>query len=173
MMAHGCVKKLHLIISFFENTKEKTMDTNKMKFDINVYYDCDEGIGISRHLDDGTYEKAVNLISRLCQPTYITGYYHNMTIIIAVYDEQGNKLDLSKILDGDYEWLSDEYYVTDKNIATDLPGKCRKFLEDLKKNDIERKLSKIKELKDKISDLKAQLEDAEKELALKMDLMGI
>lgn len=143
----------------------KTMDTNKLKFDIDVHYDSDEGIDGHKYIKNDTYEKAVNLISRLCQPTYITGYYHNMTIIIAVYDEQGNQLDLSKILDGDYEWLNDEYYVTDKNIATDLPRKCRKFLEDLKKNDVERKLSKIKELKDKISDLKAQLEDVEKELA--------
>lgn len=150
------------------------MDTNKLKFDIDVHYDSDEGICGYKYIKNGTYEKAMNLILRLCQPTYITGYYHNMTIIIAVYDEQGNQLDLSKILDGDYEWLSDEYYVTDKNIATDLPRKCRKFLEDLKKNDVDRKLSKIKELKDKISDLKAQLEYAEKELALlKMDLMGI
>lgn len=142
----------------------KTMDISKLKFDIDVHYDSDEGIDGHKYIKNGTYEKAVNLISYLCQPTYITGYYHRMTIIIAVYDEQGNQLDLSKILDGDYEWLNDEYYVTDKNIATDLPRKCRKFLEDLKKNDVDRKQSKIKELKDKISNLKAQLEDAEKEL---------
>ncbi len=90
------------------------MDTSKLKFDIDVHYDCDEGIDGHKYLNDCTYEKAVNLISRLCQPTYITGYYHNMTVIIAVYDEQGNQLDLSKILDDDYEWLSDEYYTTDK-----------------------------------------------------------
>ena len=147
------------------------MDTSKLKFDIDVHYDSDEGIDGHKYLNDCTYEKAVNLISRLCQPTYITGYYHNMTIIIVVYDEQGNQLDLSKILDGDYEWLNDEYYATDKNIATDLPRKCRKFLEDLKKNDVERRLSKIKELKDKISDLRTQLEDAEKELDVEMFLI--
>ena len=150
------------------NIKEKeieTMDISKLKFDINVDYDCDEGIGCNKYLDDGTYEQAVNLFSRLSMPTYITGYYHTMTIDIAVYDEQGNQLDLSKILDGDYEWLDDQYYTTDKNEATDLPGECLKFLKDLKKNNVERKQSKIKELKDKISDLKAQLENAEKELA--------
>lgn len=149
------------------NIKEKeieTMDISKLKFDINVDYDCDEGIGCNKYLDDGTYEQAVNLFSRLSMPTYITGYYHTMTIDIAVYDEQGNQLDLSKILDGDYEWLDDQYYTTDKNEATDLPGECLKFLKDLKKNNVERKQSKIKELKDKISDLRAELENAEKEL---------
>ena len=82
-----------------------------------------------------------------------------MTINIAVYDEQGNQLDLGKILDGDYEWLDDEYYTTDKNEATDLPGECLTFLKDLKKNDVERNQSKIKELKDKISDLNALIQN--------------
>ena len=36
-----------------------------------------------------------------------------MTINLAVYDEQGNQLDLSKILDGQYEWLDDEFYTTE------------------------------------------------------------
>lgn len=113
------------------------MDINKLKFDINVDYDCDEGIDCNNYLDDGTYDQAVNLFSRLDEPTYITGYYHTMTIDIAIYDEQGNQLDLSKILDGDYEWLDDQYYTTDKNEATDLPGECLKFLKDLKKGTID------------------------------------
>jgi hypothetical protein len=145
----------------------KTMDISKLRFDIDVHYDCDEGIDSHEYLDDGTYEEAVNLFSRLNMTTYIKGYYHTMTITIAVYEENENyenQLDLSKILDGDYEWLDDQYYTDDKNEATDLPGECLKFLEDLKKNGIERKQSKIKEQKDKISDLRAQLEDAEKEL---------
>ena len=116
---------------------KKTMDTNKLRFDIDVHYDSDEGICCNRYLDDGTYEEAVNLFSRLNVPTYITGYYHNMTIDIAVYDEQENQLDLSKILNGDYEWLNDQYYTTDKNEATDLPKECLKFLKDLKKKDVE------------------------------------
>lgn len=140
------------------------MDTNKLKFDINIDYDCDEGIGCNKYLDDGTYEEAIKLFSSLEDLTYITGYYHTVTINIAIYDENENQLDLSEILDGDYEWLNDEYYTTDKNEATDLPRECLKFLKDLKKNDGERKQSKIKKLKNKISNLKAQLEDAEKEL---------
>lgn len=113
------------------------MDINKLKFDINVDYDCDEGIGCNRYLDDGTYEDAIKLFSLLEDRTYITGYYHTMTIDIAVYDEQGNQLDLGKILDGDYEWLDDQYYTSDKNEATDLPSECLKFLKDLKKGTID------------------------------------
>ena len=93
------------------------MDINKLKFDINIDYDCDEGIGCNEYLDDGTYEEAIKLFSSLENLTYITGYYHTMTIDIAVYDEQGNQLDLSKILYGDYEWLDDQYYTTDKKEA--------------------------------------------------------
>ena len=141
------------------------MDTSKLKFDINVDYDCDEGIDCNMYLDDGTYDQAVNLFSRLRMPTYITGYYHTMTINIAIYDEQGNQLDLSKIIDGDYEWLDDEYYTTDKNEATNLPGECLKFLKDLKKDDIQRKQSKVEKLKKKIADLKSKLEEYEKDLA--------
>lgn len=113
------------------------MDINKLRFDINVTYDCDEGIGCSKYLEDGTYDQAVNLFSSLNRSTYITGYYHIMTINLAVYDEQGNQLDLSKILDGQYEWLDDEFYTTDKITATDLPKDCLKFLKDLKKDDVQ------------------------------------
>jgi len=141
------------------------MDISKLKFDVNVDYDCDEGIGCNRYLDGGTYEEAIRLFSLLKNPTYITGYYHTMTINIAVYDEQGNQLDLSNILDGDYEWLDDEYYTTDKNEATDLPGECLKFLKDLKKDDVQRKQSKVEKLKKKIAGLKVKIEEYEKELA--------
>ena len=113
------------------------MDINKLKFDINVDYDCDEGIGCNRYLDNGTYEDAIKLFSLLKDRTYITGYYHAMTISIAVYDEQENQLDLSKILCGDYDWLDDEYYTDDKIEATDLPGECLKFLKALKKGTID------------------------------------
>lgn len=109
------------------------MDISKLKFDIDVCYDCDEGIGCGKHLEDGTYDQAMNLFSLLNRPTYITCYYHIMTINLVVYDEQGNQLDLSKILDGEYEWLNDEYYTTDKSIATNLQGDCLKFLKDLKR----------------------------------------
>lgn len=112
------------------------MDVNKLKFDINVVYNCDEGIGCRKHLDDGTYEEAIKLFSSLEDRTYITGYYHTMTINIAVYDEQGNQLDLSEILDGNYEWLDDQYHTTDKNEASDLPEECLKFLKDLKKDTV-------------------------------------
>ena len=115
------------------------MDVSKFKFDINVDYDCDEGMSCNKYLNDGTYEEAIKLFSSLEDPTYISGYYHIMTINIAVYDEQGNQLDLSKILDGDYEWLDDQYSTTNKIIATNLPRECLKFLEDLKKDDAQQK----------------------------------
>lgn len=141
------------------------MNISKLKFDINADYNCDEGIDCNKYLDDGTYDQAVNLFSFLNMPTYITGYYHTMTINIAVYDENGNQLDLSKILDGDYKWLNDEYYTTDKIEATNLPGECLKFLKDLKKNDSKRKQSKVEKLKMKIVDLETELEDTKKNLA--------
>lgn len=141
------------------------MDISKLKFDIDVDYDCDEGIGCNKYLDNGTYDQAVNLFSRLNMPTYITGYYHTMTINIIVYDEQGNQLDLSKILDGDYEWLDDEYYTINKNYATELPSECLKFLEDLKNGDKGKKAREVKELKVRIKKLKKELKEAEEELA--------
>ena len=141
------------------------MDISKLKFDINVDYNCDEGIDCNMYLDDGTYDQAVNLFLCLNTLTYITGYYHTMTINIAVYDEQGNQLDFSKILDGDYEWLNDEYYTTDKNEAIEIPEYLLKFLKDLKNGDKGKKDREAKELKAQIKKLKKELKEAEEKLA--------
>ena len=140
------------------------MDVNKLKFDIEIAYDCDEGEG-DAILVDGTYEQAKHLIEKLDGVTYITGYYHYMSIDrFDVYDENGELLDLSTILDGDYEWVS-EYCSTDKDEATEIPENLLKFLEDLKNGDEGKRAREVDELKDRISNLKNELKEAEEKLA--------
>ena len=111
------------------------MDISKLKFDIYISYNCDEGEGCHTILEDSTYEQAVKLVQDLDSTTYITGYYHYISIdIFDVYDENGELLDLSTILNGDYEWVP-EYYASDKDEATETPELLLKFLEDLKNGD--------------------------------------
>lgn len=111
------------------------MDVNKLKFDIYISYNCDEGEGCDATLEDGTYEQALKLVQDLDSMTYITGYYHYMSIDqFDVYDENGEPLDFSTILDGDYEWVSD-YCSSDKDEATEIPEYLMKFLEELKNVD--------------------------------------
>lgn len=139
------------------------MDVSKLKFDIEIAYDCDEGEGDAT-LDNGTYEQAKHLIENLDQTTYITGYYHYMSIDqFDVYDENGEPLDLGTILDGDYEWVP-EYYSSDKDDATEIPENLLKFLEDLKNGDEGKRTREIEELKDRISKLKNELKEAEEKL---------
>ena len=146
------------------------MDISKLKFDIEITYSCDEGEG-DVILDNGTYEQAKHLLENLDQPTYITGYYHYMSIdAFDVHDENGELLDLSTILDGDYEWVSD-YCSSDKDEATEIPEYLLKFLEELKlleelKNGDEGKRTReIEELKTRIDKLKKELKEAEEKLA--------
>ena len=140
------------------------MDVNKLKFDIEITYACDEGEG-DAILNVGTYEQAKHLIEKLCEGTYITGYYHYISIdIFDVYDENGELLDLSAILGGDYEWIQ-EYYTSDKDEATEIPENLLKFLEDLKNGDEGKRTREIEELKDRISKLKNELKEAEEKLA--------
>ena len=140
------------------------MDVNKLKFDIYISYDCDEGEGCDATLEDGTYEQAVKLVQDLDNRTYITGYYHYMSIDqFDVYDENGEPLDLGTILDGDYEWVP-EYYSSDKDDATEIPENLLKFLEDLKNGDEGKRARDVEELKDRISKLKNELKEAEEKL---------
>ena len=140
------------------------MDVNKLKFDIYISYDCDEGEGCDVTLEDGTYEQAVKLVQDLDNRTYITGYYHYMSIDqFDVYDENGEPLDLGTILDGDYEWVP-EYYSSDKDEATEIPENLLKFLEDLKNGDEGKRARDVEELKDRISKLKNELKEAEEKL---------
>ena len=141
------------------------MDVSKLKFDIEITYDCDEGEGCDAILSDGTYEQAKHLLEKLSQSTYITGYYHYMSIdTFDVYDENGEPLDLGTILDGDYEWIP-EYYTSDKDNATEIPDNLLKFLEDLKNGDEGKRARDVEELKDRISKLKNELKEAEEKLA--------
>ena len=140
------------------------MDVSKLKFDIEIAYDCDEGEG-DEILVDGTYEQAKHLIEKLDGGTYITGYYHYMSIDkFDIYDENGELLDLSTILDGDYEWVT-EYYSSDKDEATEIPDNLLKFLEDLKNGDEGKRAREVEELKTRIDKLKKELKEAEEKLA--------
>ena len=140
------------------------MDVSKLKFDIEIAYDCDEGEGDAL-LVDGTYEQAEYLIENLCGRKYITGYYHYMSIDkFDVHDENGELLDLGTILDGDYEWVS-EYCSTDKDEAIEIPEYLMKFLEDLKNGEEGKRAREGEELKDRISKLKNELKEAEEKLA--------
>ena len=141
------------------------MDVSKLRFDIEIAYDCDEGEGCDAILSDGTYEQAVKLVQDLDSRTYITGYYHYMSIDqFDVYDENGEHLDLGTILDGDYEWIS-EYCSSDKDEATEIPEYLMKFLEDLKNGDEGKRTREVEELKNRISKLKNELKEAEEKLA--------
>ena len=141
------------------------MDVSKLRFNIEIAYDCDEGEGCNATLEDGTYEQAVKLVQNLDSRTYITGYYHYMSIDkFDIYDENGELLVLSTILDGDYEWIQ-EYYTSDKDDATEIPEDLLKFLEDLKNGDEGKRTREVEEIKDRISKLKNELKEAEEKLA--------
>lgn len=141
------------------------MDISKLRFDIYISYNCDEGEGCDATLEDGTYEQAVKLVQDLDSMTYITGYYHYMSIDqFDVYDENGEPFDLSTILDGDYEWVS-ECCSSDKDEATEIPEYLMKFLEDLKNGEEGKRAREVEELKDRISKLKNELKEAEEKLA--------
>ena len=147
------------------------MDVSKLKFDIEITYSCDEGEG-DAILDVGTYEQAVKLVQDLDSRTYITGYYHYISIdIFDVYDENGELLDLSTILNGDYEWVS-EYCSSDKDEATEIPEYLMKFLEDLKNGDEGKRAREVEELKTQINKLKKELKEAEEKLAKFDNIIG-
>ena len=141
------------------------MDISKLKFDIYISYSCDEGEGCDATLEDGTYEQAVKLVQDLDSMTYITDYYHYMSIDqFDVYDENGELLDFSTILDGDYEWVSD-YCSSDKDGATETPGYLLELLEELKNVDEGKRAREVDELKTRIDRLKKELKEAEEKLA--------
>ena len=139
------------------------MDVSKLRFDIEITYSCDEGEG-DAILDNGTYEQAKHLIEKLCEGTYITGYYHYMSIDQFDVHDENSELDLSTILDGGYEWVP-EYYSSDKDDATEIPEYLLKFLEDLKNGDEGKRAREVEELKTRIDRLKKELKEAEEKLA--------
>lgn len=142
------------------------MDVNKLKFDIYISYNCDEGEGCDATLENGTYKQAVKLVQDLDSRTYITGYYHYMSIDqFDVYDENGEPFDLSTVLDGDYEWVGDGYSASDKDEATETPELLLKFLEDLKNGEEGKRTREVEELKTRIDKLKMDLKEAEEKLA--------
>ena len=140
------------------------MDVSKFKFTVNVRYDCDEGQGCDEFLEDGTYEEAVKLFERLDSRTWISGYYHYMSVNIEVYDLHDNQIDLSDVLDGEFEWLSDYYSTSDKNEACAIPADVLRFLEALKNGDAWFKQKQVKDLKKRIAALEKELKSAKKEL---------
>lgn len=139
------------------------MNVEKLKFDISVIYDCDEGEGCNSYLENGTYDEAVALFNDLDGRTWIDRYYHYMSIELSVHDENGNGLDLAKILDGEYSWIAD-YSTSNKTEASEMPAACLEFLEDLKLSKDELKAKDIEALRAKIANLEAELAEAEEEL---------
>ena len=140
------------------------MDISKLRFDIEITYDCDDGAG-DAILDNGTYEQAKHVIEEFGGGAYINGYYHYVSIDrFDVHDENSELLDFSTILDGDYEWVP-EYYSSDKDEAGDIPGKLLDLLEDLKNGGDGKKDREVKELKTRIEKLKNELKEAEEKLA--------
>ena len=81
-----------------------------------------------------------------------------------VYDENGELLDFSTVLDGDYEWVL-ECCSSDKDEATEIPEYLLKFLEDLKNGDEGKMAREVDELKTQIENLKKELKEAEEKLA--------
>ena len=142
------------------------MDVSKLKFNIEVTYDCDEGEGCYESVDDGTFDEVMKLFSELDSRTWISGYYHYFSINqFDIKDENGEFIDIGKILDGEFEWLSDCYNTSDKNEASDIPAGVIEFLEALKNGDAWFKQKQVKDLKKRIADLEKELKSAKKELA--------
>ena len=142
------------------------MDVSKLKFNNEVMYDCDEGEGCYESVDDGTFDEAMKLFSELDSRTWISGYYHYFSINqFDIEDENDEFIDISKILDGEFEWLSDCYNTSDKNEASEIPAGVLEFLDALKNGDAWFKQKQVKDLKKRIADLEKELKSAKKELA--------
>ena len=151
-----------------EILERKTMDVSKLKFDIRVSYDCAEGEGCVKQLDDGTYEQAVSLFMDLDSKTWWNSYYRYMSISVGVYEvgkDGEDQLDLEKILGGEYSWLADDYSTSDVSDAMELPKCCLDFLEALKNGEEWLGQKQIVDLKNKIKQLEWELDNAKKELA--------
>lgn len=142
------------------------MDVSKLKFNIEVTYDCDEGEGCYESVDDGTFDEAMKLFSELESRTWISGYYHYFSINqFDIEDENGEFIEIDKILDGEFEWLNDCYSTSDKNEASEIPAGVLEFLEALKNDDAWFKQKQVKELKKRIAKLEKELKSSKKELA--------
>lgn len=144
-------------------------DVSKLKFNISVTYDCDEGEGCDSCLENGTYEEAVALFNDLDSRTWIDRYYHYMSIELTVYDENDNELDLDEILDGEYGWIAD-YCTSTKTEASETPAACLEFLEDLKDGAKKRNAKRIKALEKRIKELEEELKTSKAELAKLKDV---
>ena len=141
------------------------MDVSKLKFNIEVTYDCDEGEGCYESVDDGTFDEVMKLFQKLEDRTWISGYYHYFSINqFDIEDENGELVEIDKILDGEFEWLADTYNTSDKNEASGIPAGVLEFLEALKKGDAWFKQKKVKDLKKRIAKLEKKLAAAKKEL---------
>lgn len=139
-------------------------DVGKLRFDISITYNCDEGEQCDETLSNGTYDEAVALFSNMESRTWIDCYYHYMSINeFGIYDENGNELDLSEILDGDYDWIED-YSTSNKKEASEIPAECLKFLEDLKNGTDGKQAREVKELEKWIKKQEKELADNRKKL---------
>lgn len=146
----------------------KDMDVSKLKFNIEIAYDCDEGKGCEAILVNGNYEQAKRLLEDLGEIEYTIGYDHYMSLgRFDVYDENDELLDFSTILGGVYEWIGASHDTSDNDKASNiplLPDRLLIFLEKLKNGDEEKKAREIEELKTRIDKLKKELKEAEERL---------
>ena len=135
------------------------MHVDKLKFTIHIKYNCDEGEGCSKHLEDGSYDETVKLFEDLDSKAY-SGYYNYMAIYQFDIEDEGRFLDLSEILYGEYEWLDDCYSTSDRDEANEIPKDILRFLALLKDDNYH-----VVELKQKIESLEKELEELKAELA--------
>lgn len=143
------------------------MDISKLNFTITAEYDCDEGEGCYKSVENASWDKAVDMLGDLDSPTYISGYYHSMTICFNVTDKNGNPVEFPKKLMDDYDWILDEeeFSTWDKDEATSIPGDMIKLMEALKQTDEQYADSKKKEIKEKIARLEDEIKELKEELS--------
>ena len=144
------------------------MDVSKLKFDIKITYNCDEGEGSEAILVNGNYEQAKRLLEELGEIEYTIGYDHYMSLcLFDVYDENDELLDFSTIVGGVYEWIGASRDTSDNDKASNiplLPDQLLTFLKKLKNSGEEKKAREVEELKRRISRLKNELKEAEEKL---------
>lgn len=142
------------------------MDVSKLKFNVSVNYDCDEGEGCSRKLKDATWDETMELFGYLDEVTYIENYYHSMDITFSVIDENGKEVKFPRRMMKDYGWILEygEYNTYSDGESTDTPRLMMDLLNDLKKSDSEYAKDKKREIQDRIKELESELNKLKREL---------
>lgn len=145
------------------------MDTSRLRFDIGVTYDCDDGEAICEHLEDCTYEDAKGLFEDLAAEA--VGYFQHFHIyLLELYDAEDNAdIDLGEVFDGQFKWLSEERITEDPKEIDELLREICKFLDALRRGEKWLDRSNAASLKKKIEDLEDELADAKSKLDKLLD----